>query len=108
MNARTPPPASTRRRGTTKTGVVVSDGMDKTVTVQVVAPIEHRFYRRIVRQTAKFMAHDPENRCKKGDTVEITECRPLSRRKRWRVVRVVRAGAGGADTLPVDEREGRA
>ena len=65
--------------------------MDKTVTVKVVTPVEHPKYRRIVRRTAKFMAHDPQNRCKMGDTVEISESRPLSKRKRWRVLRVVRA-----------------
>jgi small subunit ribosomal protein S17 len=79
------------RRGTAKVGVVVADAMDKTVTVKVVMPIEHPKYHRIVRRTAKFMAHDPENRCKRGDTVEIRESRPLSKRKHWRVVRILRA-----------------
>jgi small subunit ribosomal protein S17 len=105
-NAR--PSTTARRKGTTKVGVVVSDVMDKTVTVHVVTPTLHPFYHRIVRRTAKFMAHDPGNRCKTGDTVEITECRPLSKRKRWRVVRVVRAGTAAIGPLPVDELEGRA
>lgn len=83
-----------RRRGTIKVGVVVSDGADKTVIVKVVTPTHHRLYLRTVRRTAKFMAHDPENRCKSGDTIEIVECRPLSKRKRWRVTRVIRQGAG--------------
>lgn len=83
-----------RGRGTTKVGVVVSDRSDKTVTVKVVTPTQHRLYLRTVRRTTKFMAHDPENRCKTGDTIEIVECRPLSKRKRWRVTRIVRQGAG--------------
>ncbi len=93
-------------RGTTKIGVVVSDVMDKTVTVKVVTPMKHRKYHRIVRRTAKFMAHDPENRCKNGDTVEIRESRPLSKNKKWRVVRVVRAAevAEVAD-IPVETED---
>ena len=83
----------TRGKGTVKVGVVTSDCLDKTVTVRVVTPTQHRLYHRIVRSTSKFMAHDPENRCKSGDMVEIVECRPLSKQKRWRVVRVVRAAA---------------
>ena len=83
--------AARERRGTTKVGVVVAAAMDKTVTVKVVTPVEHKKYHRIVRRTAKFMAHDPQNRCKMGDTVEISESRPLSKRKRWRVLRIVRA-----------------
>ena len=82
------------KRGTTKTGVVTSDAMDKTVSVKVVTPVRHRRYHRIVRRTSKFMAHDPENRCKSGDTVEIRECRPFSKRKRWKVIRIVRASEG--------------
>jgi small subunit ribosomal protein S17 len=83
--------AARTRRGTTKVGVVVAAAMDKTVTIKVVTPVEHPKYQRIVRRTAKFMAHDPQNRCKMGDTVEISESRPLSKRKRWRVLRIVRA-----------------
>jgi small subunit ribosomal protein S17 len=82
--------AGRKRRGTRKIGVVVAAAMDKTVTVKIVTPVEHQKYHRIVRRTAKFMAHDPQNRCRMGDTVEISESRPLSKRKRWRVLRVVR------------------
>ena len=93
-----------RRGGTTKVGVVIADRLDKTVTVKVVTPTRHALYGRTVRRTARFMAHDEQNRCHTGDTVEIRECRPLSKRKRWRVVRIVRAGASAPDVvLPGEE-----
>jgi small subunit ribosomal protein S17 len=95
--------AGRERRGTTKVGVVVATAMDKTVTVKVVTPVEHRKYHRIVRRTAKFMAHDPQNRCKMGDTVAICESRPLSKRKRWRVLRIIRA----AQEIATGETKGR-
>ena len=79
-----------RRQGTSKVGVVVSDVLDKTVTVKVVTPTKHPLYHRTVRKTSKFMAHDPRNLCRNGDMVEIVESRPLSKRKRWRVKRIVR------------------
>jgi len=83
--------AKSSRRGTTKVGVVVSDVCEQTVTIKVVTPSRHRKYKRIVRRTTRFMAHDPENRCKNGDMVEIRECRPISKNKSWRVLRVIRA-----------------
>ena len=86
--------AARTRRGTTKVGVVVAAAMDKTVTLKVVTPVEHPKYQRIVRRTAKFMAHDPQNRCKVGDTVEISENRPLSKRKRWKVQDTVAKATG--------------
>ncbi|MFQ5720429.1 MAG: 30S ribosomal protein S17 [Acidobacteriota bacterium] len=97
--------ATTRGRGTTKVGVVVSHCLDKTVTVKVVTPTRHRLYLRTVRRTSKFMAHDPENRCTSGDTVEIVECRPLSKRKRWRVTRIVRAAPARGGTQVKEDRE---
>jgi small subunit ribosomal protein S17 len=93
--------ASPSRRGTTKVGVVVSDVCDQTVTIKVVTPSRHKKYQRIVRRTTRFMAHDPQNRCKNGDMVEIRACRPISKRKTWRVLRIVRAApiaGGGAKT----------
>ena len=89
-----------RARGTTKIGFVISDSLDKTVTVKVVTPSRHKSYLRTVRRTAKFMAHDPQNRCKNGDTVEIIESRPISKRKSWRVVRIVREGSGHLVVAP--------
>ena len=78
-------------RGTRKTrvGVVVSDGRDKTVTVEVPASFTHPRYDKVVRRTTKFHAHDEANDAKVGDTVRIMETRPISKQKRWRVVEVV-------------------
>ncbi|GEM_PF-517475 len=78
-------------RRTTKVGVVVSDVCEQTVTIKVVTQVRHKKYHRIIRRTTRFLAHDSRNRCKMGDMVEIRECRPLSKRKHWRVVRVIRA-----------------
>lgn len=85
-----------RGRRAVKTGVVTSDKMDKSVVVRVDRIVKHEMYKKYIRRTAKFMAHDEQNECKIGDTVEIIEARPLSARKRWRVCRVVRQ-AQGAD-----------
>lgn len=70
-------------------GVVVSDKMDKTVTVEVASTVRHRLYGKVLRRTQKYLAHDEENVCRVGDRVEIIESRPLSRRKRWAVRRIV-------------------
>ncbi len=84
------------RRRAAKTGVVVSDRMDKSVVVRVDRLVLHPRYKRYVRRSSKFMAHDEGNECRIGDVVEIVESRPLSARKRWRVRRVVRRAAGRA------------
>ncbi len=83
-----------KRRKAVKTGVVTSDKMDKSVVVRVVRTVKHKVYKRYVRRSTKFMAHDETNQCRIGDTVEIIESRPLSARKRWRVRRVVRTATG--------------
>ncbi len=70
-------------------GVVVSDVQDKTVVVKVERRTPHPLYRKIVKVSKKFAAHDEKNEAKKGDTVRIVETRPLSRRKHWRLVEVV-------------------
>ena len=75
-------------------GVVVSDKMDKTVVVRVERRVRHPIYKKIIRRSGKFMAHDGANRCKEGDVVRIRECRPLSRSKRWEVID--EAGAASA------------
>jgi small subunit ribosomal protein S17 len=67
-------------------GVVVSDKGDKTVSVRVERRIMHPIYKKFIRRSKKYAAHDPENRCKVGDTVRIQECRPISRTKRWEVL----------------------
>ena len=71
------------------TGTVVSDKMDKTVVVTVERQTRHEVYGKSQRRTSKFVAHDEKNEAKVGDTVAIAESRPLSRRKRWVLTRVV-------------------
>jgi small subunit ribosomal protein S17 len=73
-----------------KIGVVVSNKMQKTVVVAVENRVAHPKYGKIVVKTKKFKAHDEENRCQEGDLVRITETRPLSRTKRWRVAEIIR------------------
>ncbi len=70
-------------------GVVVSDKMDKTVVVRVERRVMHPLYKKFIRRSKKYAAHDESNEAKTGDVVRIRECRPLSRRKRWEVVRDV-------------------
>jgi small subunit ribosomal protein S17 len=71
-------------------GTVVSDKMDKTVVVAVARLTHHPLYGRVMRRTAKHKAHDEANECRTGDQVVIEECRPLSRDKTWRVVKIVK------------------
>jgi small subunit ribosomal protein S17 len=79
-------------RKTQKVGRVVSDKMDKTVVVAVDYLKPHPLYRKIIRKTSKFHAHDEENTCKVGDLVRIEETRPLSRTKHWRVIEIIKRG----------------
>lgn len=72
-----------------RTGKVVSDKMDKTITVAVERTVPHPLYGRVIRRTKKFVAHDEQNEARPGDVVEITETRPLSARKHWRLTRIV-------------------
>ena len=67
-------------------GVVVSDKMDKTIVVLVERRIMHPLYKKYIRRSSKYAAHDETNACKVGDMVRIRECRPLSKRKRWEVL----------------------
>jgi len=87
---------ASRGRGLVKIGVVTSDRMTKTVVVSVERLVKHPVYKRFVKRTARFMAHDEQDACKVGDTVEIVETRPLSARKRWRVRRIVSRAAQSA------------
>ena len=73
----------------TRTGIVVSDKMDKTVVVAVRTKVRHPLYGKMVNKTTKFKAHDENNECGVGDTVRIMETRPLSKDKRWRVVEII-------------------
>jgi len=81
----------------TKVGVVTSDAMDKTVVVEVQRTVMDPEFKKYVRRKKKFMAHDEENVCKRGDVVEIRESRPLSKRKRWRVTKCVKKEELAAD-----------
>ena len=83
--------ATTAERGRRKvrTGVVVSDGMDKTVMVRIDRKVTHPLYRKTVRRSSKLAAHDEQNEARAGDTVRVMETRPLSKPKRWRVVEIV-------------------
>ncbi|HFE63348.1 MAG TPA: 30S ribosomal protein S17 [Caldithrix sp.] len=81
----------TMKRGVRKTrvGVVVSDKMDKTAVVSVERLVKHPTYKKYIKRTSKFKAHDEKNECHVGDLVKIMETRPLSRTKRWRIVEVI-------------------
>ncbi|MBC7087042.1 MAG: 30S ribosomal protein S17 [Tissierellales bacterium] len=70
-------------------GTVVSDKMDKTVVVAIESLVTHPIYKKKIRKTTKFKAHDENNECKVGDKVEIMETRPLSKDKRWRVTEII-------------------
>jgi small subunit ribosomal protein S17 len=72
-----------------KVGVVTSTKMQKTVVITVERQGTHPLYKRVVRRSKNFMAHDEKNECKVGDTVRIEETRPMSSRKRWRVVEII-------------------
>ncbi|HDM70318.1 MAG: 30S ribosomal protein S17 [Thermotoga sp.] len=86
-------------------GTVTSDKMDKTVVVAVERIFQHPKYKKYIRRTKKYKAHDEKNECKVGDVVEIEETRPLSREKRWRVIRIVKRSELGEE-LPKVEGEG--
>ncbi len=73
----------------TRTGKVVSDKMDKTITVAIVNNVKHPLYGKIVKRTYKLKAHDENNECRIGDTVKVMETRPLSKDKRWRLVEII-------------------
>jgi small subunit ribosomal protein S17 len=80
---------SARASRKVREGIVVSSKMDKTVVVAVVDRVQHRRYRKTVQRTRKLYAHDEANEVREGDRVRISESRPLSRQKRWRVVEVL-------------------
>lgn len=80
---------SERKLRKTRVGMVVSDKMDKTIVVAIADNVSHPLYKKIIKRTVKFKAHDEENTAHVGDKVEIMETRPLSKEKRWRLVRVL-------------------
>ena len=79
----------TRNLRKTRMGIVVSDKMDKTITVEIRERVKHPLYGKIVNRTKKFKAHDENNEAGIGDTVRIMEARPISKDKRWRLVEIV-------------------
>jgi small subunit ribosomal protein S17 len=79
----------TRGRRKTRTGLVVSNKMDKSITVTVERKVKHPIYGKFLKKTTKFMAHDEKNECAIGDIVKIMETRPLSKNKCWRLVEIV-------------------
>ena len=80
---------NTRNLRKEKTGIVVSNKMDKSIVIAVKRKMKHPIYGKFVNKTSKFMAHDDENSCNIGDTVKIAETRPLSKNKRWRLVEII-------------------
>ncbi|MEN8188339.1 MAG: 30S ribosomal protein S17 [Thermodesulfobacteriota bacterium] len=74
-----------RKTRKTRTGSVVSNRMEKSIVVLVERKVRHKLYGKYIKRTVKYLADDPENSCSIGDTVMIEECRPLSKRKRWRL-----------------------
>lgn len=79
----------TRKLRKEKTGLVVSNKMDKTIVVRVERKIKHPKYGKFIKKTSKFKAHDETNDCQIGDTVRIMECRPYSKDKCWRLVEII-------------------
>ena len=73
----------------TRTGKVVSNKMDKTIVIAVEDHVKHPLYKKIIKRTNKFKAHDENNECFIGDTVKVMETRPLSKDKRWRLVEII-------------------
>jgi len=80
---------TTRNTRRERIGVVVSSSMEKSITISVKQKLKHPIYGKFVNKTSKFMAHDEENTCNVGDTVKISETRPLSKNKRWRLVEII-------------------
>ena len=80
---------SERNLRKTRVGTVVSDKMDKTVVVAIQDNVKHPLYKKIIKRTVEFKAHDEENACGVGDKVKIMETRPLSKDKRWRVTEII-------------------
>lgn len=80
---------SERNLRKTRTGIVTSDKMEKTVVVSIVRSVKHPLYGKIMKQTSKLKAHDENNECNIGDKVKVMETRPLSKDKRWRLVEII-------------------
>lgn len=83
--------SATEKRVRTELGVVISDKMDKSITVQIDRRVKHPLYGKYMNRRTRLHAHDENNTCKIGDQVLIQECRPISKLKSWRLIEVVRA-----------------
>jgi len=81
--------ATEKSTARTEEGKVVSNKADKTISVLVERKVKHPLYGKVIRRSTKFLAHDENNECGEGDTVAIEECRPLSKTKTWRLVKVI-------------------
>ncbi|MEE8311518.1 MAG: 30S ribosomal protein S17 [Candidatus Binatia bacterium] len=93
-----------RVRAKTREGVVVSDAMEKTIVVLVTRLIKHPRYHKYIRVNKKYVTHDERNESSKGDRVVIAECRPLSKRKRWRLRTIVERAVQDVPELRVEEK----
>lgn len=82
--------SETKKIKKTRTGAVVSNRMEKSIVVRVERKVRHKLYGKYIKKSVKYLADDPENTCNIGDIVEIEECRPLSKKKRWRLRDVIR------------------
>ena len=80
---------TTRKTRRERVGVVVSSSMEKSIVIAVKTKVKHPVYGKFVNKTSRFMAHDEENTCNVGDTVKISETRPLSKSKRWRLIEII-------------------
>jgi len=80
---------TTRKTRRERVGVVVSNSMEKSIVITVKQKVKHPIYGKFVNKTSRFMAHDEENTCNVGDTVKISETRPLSKSKRWRFIEII-------------------
>ncbi len=82
--------SETKKIKKTRTGAVVSNRMEKSIVVRVERKVRHKLYGKYIKKSVKYLADDPENTCNIGDIVKIEECRPLSKKKRWRLRDVIR------------------
>jgi small subunit ribosomal protein S17 len=89
MSAESSAPEAGQTQLRTVSGQVVSDKMDKTISVSISRVVKHPVYGKYIRRTTKVLAHDEENSCKAGDVVSISECKPRSKRKAWQVVEIL-------------------
>ncbi len=96
-------PTADRGKRKTRVGLVTSDKMDKTIVVSVTTLKQHPLYGRTVKRTTKFKAHDEQNEAASGDTVEIAECRPLSKTKHHRLLRIVEKAPEKAVQVSAEE-----